>query len=71
MVTQGPNSRFLVTNLSLDAQQVYEFYTELRGTCEVRIDEFKDGLKADRLCCHRFMANQFDSFCIWLRIGSC
>jgi len=26
---------------------------------EVRIDELKDGLKADRLSCHWFKANQF------------
>ncbi len=59
---QGPNSRFVVTNLSMNTQQVYEFYTERGGTCEVRIDEFKNGLKADRLSCHRFLANQFRLF---------
>ena len=41
---QGPNSRFVVTNLSMDTHQVYEFYTERGGTCEVRIDEFKPRL---------------------------
>jgi hypothetical protein len=71
---QGPNSRFVVTNLSMDTQQVYEFYTERGGTCEVRIDEFKNGLKADRLSCHRFLANQFRLFlhmaayCLVLRL---
>jgi hypothetical protein len=59
---QGPNSRFVVTNLSMKTQKVYEFYTERGGTCEVRIDEFKNGLKADRLSCHRFKANQFRLF---------
>jgi hypothetical protein len=59
---QGPNSRFVVTNLCLETQQVYEFYTERGGTCEVRIDEFKNGLKADRLSCQRFLANQFRLF---------
>jgi hypothetical protein len=59
---QGPNSRFVVTNLSLNTRQVYEFYTERGGTCEVKIDEFKNGLKADRLSCHRFLANQFRLF---------
>jgi hypothetical protein len=59
---QGANSRFVVTNLSMDTQQAYEFYTERGGTCEVRIDEFKNGLKADRLSCHRFVANQFRLF---------
>jgi hypothetical protein len=59
---QGPNSRFVVTNLSSEAKDLYEFYTERGGTCEVRIDEFKNGLKADRLSCHRFLANQFRLF---------
>jgi hypothetical protein len=59
---QGPNSRFVVTNLPMETQQLYEFYTERGGTCEVRIDEFKNGLKADRLSCHRFVANQFRLF---------
>ena len=58
----GPNRRFVVTNLSMEAKQLYEFYTERGGTCEVRIDEFKNGLKADRLSCHRFVANQFRLF---------
>ena len=59
---QGSNRRFVVTNLSMEAQRLYEFYTERGGTCEVRIDEFKNGLKADRLSCHRFVANQFRLF---------
>ena len=59
---QGPNRRFVVTNLPMEAKQLYEFYTERGGTCEVRIDEFKNGLKADRLSCHRFVANQFRLF---------
>jgi len=58
----GPNRRFVVTNLSMEAQRLYEFYTERGGTCEVRIDEFKNGLKADRLSCHRFVADQFRLF---------
>lgn len=59
---QGPNSRFVVTNLRYKPQDLYEFYTERGGTCGVRIDEFKNGLKADRLSCHRFVANQFRLF---------
>jgi hypothetical protein len=59
---KGPNRRFVVTNLSMGPQQAYEFYTERGGTCEVRIDEFKNGLKADRLSCHRFIANQYRLF---------
>jgi hypothetical protein len=59
---KGANSRFVVTNISLKAKALYEFYIERGGTCEVRIDEFKNGLKADRLSCHRFLANQFRLF---------
>jgi hypothetical protein len=59
---QGPNSRFVLSNLSYEPKELYEFYTERGGTCEVRIDEFKNGLKADRLSCHRFVANQFRLF---------
>jgi len=59
---QGSNSRFVVTNLSYEPDRLYEFYTERGGTCEVRIDELKNGLKADRLSCHRFLANQFRLF---------
>lgn len=59
---QGPNTRFVVTNLFSEAKELYEFYTERGGTCEVRIDEFKNGLKADRLSCHSFLANQFRLF---------
>jgi len=59
---KGPNSRFVVTNLLREAKELYEFYTERGGTCEVRIDELKNGLKADRLSCHRFHANQFRLF---------
>lgn len=59
---KGPNSRFVVTNLSYKPKELYEFYTERGGTCEVRIDELKNGLRADRLSCHRFIANQFRLF---------
>ena len=60
---QGPNTRFVVTNLkSRTAGKLYDFYTERGGTCEVRIDEFKNGLHADRLSCHRFLSNQFRLF---------
>ena len=36
----------------------YRFYCQ-RGEPENRIKELKEGLKADRLSCHRFWANQF------------
>jgi hypothetical protein len=59
---KGKNRRFVLTNLPHEAKKLYEFYTERGGTCEVRIDELKNGLKADRLSCHRFIANQFRLF---------
>ena len=59
---KGANRRFVVTNLPGSPEHLYDFYTERGGTCEVRIDELKNGLKADRLSCHRFIANQFRLF---------
>jgi Transposase DDE domain group 1 len=35
------------------------FFTHDRGECENRIEEFKNGFRADRLSCHRFLANAF------------
>ena len=34
------------------------FYND-RGECENRIEEFKNGFRADRLSCYRFLANAF------------
>ena len=59
---KGSNVRFVVTNLSYKPRNLYEFYIQRGGTCEVRIDELKNGLMADRLSCHRFIANQFRLF---------
>ena len=55
----GPNQRFVVTNLSRNPQFVYDDLYVLRGDVENRIKELKLDLKADRLSCHRFLANQF------------
>jgi hypothetical protein len=41
-----------------DGQREYDDYTQ-RGESEQRMDELKNGLKMDRLSCHRFMANFF------------
>lgn len=54
----GANNRFVVTNMADDPEELYDFYA-LRGDCENRIKELKNDLKADRLSCHRFVANQF------------
>src|SRR3989475_9560544 len=52
----GTNLRFLITNCAGCASQVFAFYND-RGECENRIEEFKNGFRADRLSCHRFLAN--------------
>jgi len=55
----GPNQRFVVTNLSRNPLFVYDDIYVLRGDVENRIKELKLEIKADRLSCHRFLANQF------------
>ncbi len=54
----GTNLRFLITNAAGRASEVFAFYND-RGECENRIEEFKNGFRADRLSCHRFLANAF------------
>jgi len=57
---KGPNPRYLVTSRLDDPQWLYDqFYVQRGETCENRIKELKAGLKADRLSCHAFHANQF------------
>lgn len=54
----GDNPRFLITNMTAPAEQVYDIYTE-RGRCENHIKELKNALLGDRMSCHRFTGNQF------------
>ena len=57
---QGPNLRFVVTNRFDDPKTVYDgIYVQRGEACENRIKELKCGMKADRLSCHNFLANQF------------
>lgn len=57
---QGPNARFVVTNLTQrTAAQVYDGLYVQRGDAENRIKEQQLGLFADRTSCHKFLANQF------------
>jgi hypothetical protein len=56
---KGLNQRFLVTNLVSAPQTIYDHVYVLRGEVENRIKELKHEIKADRLSCHRFLANQF------------
>lgn len=56
---KGLNQRFVVTNLELRPDILYDWVYTPRGEAENRIKELKNQLKADRLSCHRFKANQF------------
>jgi hypothetical protein len=59
VMSQGENPRFVVTSRRhLKPKALYRFYCQ-RGDPENRIKELKLDLKADRLSCHRFWANQF------------
>jgi hypothetical protein len=56
---QGENIRFVVTNKKTQrSEKLYDFYVR-RGESENWIKDFKLALKADRLSCCRFLANQF------------
>ena len=55
----GPNTRFVVTNLPGTPQELYDGRYCPRGEMENRIKEQQLGLLADRTSCHRFLANQF------------
>jgi Transposase DDE domain group 1 len=56
---QGPNPRFVVTNVPCDAQELYDDVYCQRGEMENRIKEQQLDLFADRTSCHNFLANQF------------
>ncbi len=55
---KGTNTRFVVTTSNDDPKELYEFYAR-RGASENWIKDFKLHMKADRLSCHHFLANQF------------
>lgn len=55
---QGTNRRFVVSTRGDEPKDLYEFYAK-RGEGENWIKDFKLHIKADRLSCHRFIANQF------------
>lgn len=57
---KGPSQRFVVTKIeTLKPQFLYDDFYVLRGEVENRIKELKVELCADRLSCHRFVANWF------------
>jgi Transposase DDE domain group 1 len=61
VLPEGTNTRFVVTTRQAEPTELYDWYVA-RGESENWIKDFKNGLKADRLSCHRFWANQFRLF---------
>jgi hypothetical protein len=66
---KGTNTRFVVSTRTEEPKELYEWYVG-RAQSENHIKDFKLALKADRLSCHRFIANQFrlllDAAAYWL-----
>jgi hypothetical protein len=58
VLEKGTNTRFVVSSRSDDPERLYNWYVR-RGEAEGWIKDFKVAIKADRLSCHRFFANQF------------
>lgn len=56
--SSGGRASFVITNCRGTAKEIVAFYHG-RGECENRIEELKNGFAADRLSCHRFLANAF------------
>jgi hypothetical protein len=59
--TQGPNPRFVVTNLEGTAEALYDRLYCQRGEAENRIKKTQLDLFGTRASCHKFLAN-------WLRL---
>jgi hypothetical protein len=55
-LAKGPNTRFVVTAGDDAPLDLYDFYVD-RGEPELWITDFKRACFADRLSCHRFLAN--------------
>lgn len=55
---KGPNTRFVVTTRDDPPEALYTHYTQRGGDAEGPIKDFKHACFADRLSCHRFVANQ-------------
>jgi hypothetical protein len=53
------NARFVITNLPIKPQKLYEDIYCQRAHIELRIKELHHGLEIDRTSCTRFWANQF------------
>lgn len=55
---QGNNPRYVVTNLTGEAKELYDTLYCQRGEAENRIKEAQVGLFATRTSCHHFQSNQ-------------
>jgi hypothetical protein len=55
---KGPNTRFVVTSRADEPEARYDWYVD-RGEPELWIKDLKNACFADRMSCHRFVANQF------------
>jgi Transposase DDE domain group 1 len=55
---QGNNPRYVVTNLTGEAKELYDDLYCQRGEAENRIKEAQVGLFASRTSCHHFQSNQ-------------
>jgi hypothetical protein len=56
---EGANTRYVITNLTGRSASLYDdVYVQRAEACENSIKDLKRALKADRLSCHRFWANQ-------------
>ena len=61
--SMGNNVRHIVTNIEFkNPRRIYERTYCKRGDCELDIKELKIGLRADRMSCNKFSANQFRLF---------
>ncbi len=58
MLEKGTSTRFVLTSRSEEPERLYDWYVG-RREAEGWIKDFKRALKAGRLSCHRFFANQF------------
>jgi hypothetical protein len=62
ILEKGVNTRFVVTNRAESSIELYDGHYVMRGEAENRIKDYKDALRADRLSCCAFLANQFRLF---------
>lgn len=58
-LTEGLNTRYVVTTRTEAPEQIYDGFYIQRGESENWIKGLKRDCSADRLSCHRFWANQF------------